>query len=100
MPRLHQAAEPWEPVLIDSPDDGLPCTCCGKPVLKCDRYMREVEGALCYKCAPMFMHLIDEPEGFVDADEEPLTAEQCRDWFDRHIAAGGKADDSMATEIW
>lgn len=87
--------------MIDSPDDGLLCTCCGKPVLKGERYMREVESALCYNCAPTFQHLIDEPDGgFVDADENPLSPEQCRAWFDQHIAAGGKPTDSMATEIW
>ena len=86
--------------MIDSPDDGVPCTCCGKSIRKGERYMREVESALCFNCAPTFQQLIDDPVGFVDGDDDPLTPEQCRAWFDRHIAAGGKPSDSMATEIW
>ncbi|MBW9090865.1 hypothetical protein JNB91_23925 [Rhizobium wenxiniae] len=82
-----------------SPEETAIATCeaCGKHIQEGEPYLWGPETDFCGECAPTYQALIDEPEGFVNADGEPLTPEQCRAWFDEHIAAGGKATDSMAT---
>ena len=73
------------------------CEACGIHVQEGEPYLPGPDTDLCGTCAPTFQDLIDEPEGFVNADGDPLTPEQCREWFDRHIAGGGQPTDSMAT---
>ncbi|TDX72628.1 hypothetical protein EDE05_12849 [Neorhizobium sp. R1-B] len=72
------------------------CEACGKHIQEGEPYLWGPETSLCSDCAPTYQALLDEPEGFVNADGDPLTPEQCRAWYDEHIAAGGKATDSMA----
>ncbi|AYC99986.1 hypothetical protein [Neorhizobium sp. NCHU2750] len=82
-----------------SPEETAIATCeaCGKHIQEGEPYLWGPETDLCGECAPTYQALIDEPEGFVNADGEPLTPEQCSAWFDEHIAGGGKATDSIAT---
>lgn len=72
------------------------CEACGHAIQEGEAYLPSPATPLCATCAPTFQALIDEPEGFVDADGEPLSKEAAKDWFDTHIAAGGKPTDSMA----
>lgn len=82
-----------------SPEETAIATCeaCGKHIQEGEPYLWGPETNLCGECAPTYKALIDELEGFVNADGEQLTAEQCRAWYEEHIAAGGKPTDSMAT---
>lgn len=84
-----------------SPEDTVIATCeaCGKHIQEGEPYLWGPETDLCGECAPTYQALIDEPEGFVNPEGEPLTVEQCRAWHEEHIAAGGKATDSMATIV-
>jgi len=72
------------------------CEACGHAIQEGEAYLPSPATPLCAECAPTFQALIDEPEGFVDDDSEPLTKEAAKVWFDAHIAAGGKPTDSMA----
>lgn len=87
-----------EEVLLVEERTGEPvatCESCVQPIFVGDR-MLGGETPLCGECAPTYEELLTSPEGFVDAEGDPLTAEAARDWYDQHIAAGGKPDDSMA----
>lgn len=81
-----------------SNDDRCPCLACAKPIPDGAPTYPDVSGILCSACAPTFAELLDETNGsFVDLDsEEPLSMAERRDIYDRHIAGGGKATDSMA----
>lgn len=81
-----------------SPEDTAIATCeaCGKHIQEGEPYLWGPETSFCGDCAPTYQALLDEPEGFVTADGDPLTPEQCRAWYDEHIAAGGNATESMA----
>lgn len=72
------------------------CEACGQPVFEGEP-MFGGPTPTCGTCAPTFEELISSPEGFVDAEEEPLGRDRCQAWFEEHIAAGGKPTDSMAT---
>ena len=72
------------------------CEACGKIIWTGDLYLPGPT-PLCHGCAPKYRDLLTEPESFCDPDEMPATPEQCRAWYDAHIAAGGSPDDSMAT---
>jgi len=72
------------------------CEACGHYIQDGEAYLPGPETSFCAECAPTWQAMIDEPEGFVTLDGEPMTREQCRAEFDEHIAAGGKPTDSMA----
>lgn len=71
------------------------CVSCAGPIFAGDLYFGTDE-LFCLPCAPKHQDLLDEPEFFVTADGDQATPEQCRQWFDEHIARGGAATDSMA----
>ncbi|MGK9200454.1 hypothetical protein KXR50_08115 [Sinorhizobium meliloti] len=71
------------------------CEACQAPIFDGDHYLGG-DTPLCEECAPPYQDLIDAPEFFVHGDGNPATPEQCREWFDAHIAAGGSPSDSMA----
>lgn len=72
------------------------CEACGHAIQEGEAYLPSPATPLCAECAPTFQALIDEPEGFVDDDGEPLSKEDAKLAFDAYIAAGGKPTDSMA----
>ncbi|MBV2183250.1 MAG: hypothetical protein KUL88_01730 [Rhizobium sp.] len=72
------------------------CEACGHAIQKGEAYLPSPATPLCATCAPTYQALIDEPEGFVDDDGEPLSKEDAKLAFDAYIAAGGKPTDSMA----
>lgn len=92
---LSEVSPPQDKEL--SPEDTAIATCeaCGKHIQEGEPYLWGPETSLCSDWAPTYQALLDDPEGFVTADGDPLTPEQCRAWYDKHIAAGGKATDSM-----
>ena len=75
------------------------CEACGHAIQEGEAWFPGPETSFCAKCAPTWQAMIDEPEGFVTLDGEPMTPEQCRAEFDEHIAAGGKPTDSMARVV-
>jgi len=80
-------------------DDRIRCLACANPIDDGAPTYPDVHGTLCVECAPDYSMLLDDMEApsFVDLDSgEPLSAEQRRAIHDAHIAAGGKATDSMA----
>lgn len=85
---------------VDALDLGA-CLGCGKRMHAGDHYYPDVSGdVMCAACAPTYQELINAPEGFVDLEtEEPSNPEDLRAAFDAHIAAGGKATDSLATGV-
>lgn len=76
----------------------LTCLACSRSIPDDAPTYADVSGCLCAGCAPSFCELLDPANGsFVDLDsEEPLTMDERRAIYDAHIAAGGKATDSMA----
>ncbi|WP_296100280.1 hypothetical protein [uncultured Agrobacterium sp.] len=75
--------------------DAILCEQCAAPIFPGDRYHAAVT-PLCLQCAPAYQDLIDNPEMFVNSDDEsPSNPEALKAWFDEHIAAGGKPDDKM-----
>lgn len=54
------------------------------------------ETPLCGECAPTFSELLTTPELFVNGEGDALSADECRDWYSRHIEGGGLPTDSMA----
>ncbi|MCA1490128.1 hypothetical protein I6F11_04240 [Ensifer sp. NBAIM29] len=75
--------------------DHLRCDGCEAPIFQDDAYSGGYS-ILCEECSPTYQELIEDHEAFVDGDGKPATPEQCREWFDAHIAAGGSPTDSMA----
>ncbi len=75
--------------------DHIRCEACEAPIFEGEPYLGG-DTPLCEICAPPYQALIDEPDFFVDGDGNPATPEQCREWFDAHIAAGGSPTDSMS----
>lgn len=72
------------------------CEACGHAIQEGEAYLPSAATPLCAACAPTYQSLIDEPEGFVDDDGDPLTPEAARALYDAHIAAGGQPTDSIA----
>jgi hypothetical protein len=78
-------------------DDRISCLACGQPIDHDAPVFPDVNGGgLGVCCAPTYADLLGEDASFVDADDEPMTAEARRALYDAHIAAGGKPTDSMA----
>lgn len=77
--------------------DLMTCLGCGDPLLDGAPFFRDVNGGgLGVCCAPTYADLLGADAAFVDADDEPMTAEARRALYDAHIAAGGSPTDSMA----
>lgn len=74
------------------------CVSCAGPLFEGDPYFG-TDDAFCAECAPTYQELLDEPEFFVTADGEQATPEQCRAWYDAHIAGGGLPTDTMAHRV-
>lgn len=75
--------------------DHLRCDACLAPIFEDDPYFGG-NSFLCETCSPTYQDLLDDHEAFIDGDGNPATPEQCRQWYDEHIAAGGAPTDSMA----
>lgn len=77
--------------------DLIRCLACANEIPGNAPTFRDVSGTLCRACAPTYLELLEPGSAFVDGDDEPMTAEAKRAWFDGHVKAGGKPTDSMAT---
>lgn len=75
--------------------DHLRCDGCTAPIFDDDPSFGG-NSILCERCSPTYQDLLDHPDGFIDDIGDPATPEQCRRWYDEHIAAGGSPSDSMA----
>lgn len=75
--------------------DHLRCDGCSAPIFEDDAYFGG-NSPLCETCSPTYQDLLGDHEAFIDGDGNPATPEQCRAWYDEHIAAGGAPTDSMA----
>ncbi|AAL49608.1 unknown [Sinorhizobium phage PBC5] len=73
----------------------LRCDGCEAPIFDGDPRLGG-NSMLCEDCSPTVQALLEEPEFFVDGDGNAATPEQCQEWFNAHIAAGGSPSDSMA----
>jgi hypothetical protein len=75
------------------------CLACAEPIAPDAPTYPDVNGGcLCAACAPTYAALLGGDEAFVDMDTlEPMSADQRRAVYDAHIAAGGSAEDSMAS---
>lgn len=78
-------------------DNTIRCEACGTDFPETAPYLSGID-ALCEECAPTYQSLLDEPDSFVDSDEEPLSPEAAREWVDSHLAAGGKITDKILNQ--
>ena len=78
-------------------DDRIKCLACARPIDDDEPTFPDVNGWLCAECSPTYLELLEPGSAFVDSEDEPMTAEAKRAWFDNHIKAGGKPTDSMAS---
>ena len=94
--RWHAALDELQ-IVNDQLDahEHLRCDACEAPLFD-DDPQTTGNSILCEDCAPTVQALIDEPDAFCDADGEPATPEQCRQWYDEYIAAGASPTDSTA----
>jgi len=75
--------------------DAILCEQCATPIFPGDQY-HAAETPLCLLCAPSYQDLVDNPDMFINSDDEsPANPEALKAWFDDHIANGGKPDDKM-----
>ena len=74
------------------------CVLCLKAIYEGDRYHHGCEEIACEECAPTWGDMLSEPESFLDFQtDEPLTAEQAREWVDAHLEAGGSLTYKMVS---
>lgn len=71
------------------------CEGCSHPIFEGDRYHNASDVYLCEACAPSFADMVERPEHFLNADDEPMTAEEADAAAQAHIAAGGSLSDKM-----
>lgn len=76
----------------------LICESCAMPILPGEKYMRG-EDPLCHECAPPFSLLLTSPDSFLDAEDEQMTPDVARAYYDEHIERGGSPSDSMARDV-
>ena len=78
-------------------DDAFRCEGCQEPIFDGDKNVTTVDGILCVICAPRFSYILNNPEYFLNGNNEPMCAEEAKAFCDQHIAAGGSLSDTTAT---
>lgn len=82
---------------LEGSEDLRRCEGCSK-FIKDDEPVYSCEDCdLCETCAPTYADLLNEPTSFLSLEtEEPLSRREREILFNKHIAFGGKATDSLA----
>jgi hypothetical protein len=87
------------PLNDPEPDDNFQCESCGKVIAKGDKYTVTLDGCyLCEEDAPSFQDCVDYWRDHPPEDrDEKISAHDCQDALDAHVAAGGSPDDKPLT---
>lgn len=73
------------------------CEGCGHLLFEGDRYHNGSDVYLCETCAPSYADMVEHPDSFRNADDEPMSAEEADAAAQAHLAAGGNLEDKMVS---